>query len=77
MTTITNLIDAHIKLAEEQKVTIEYIAMSEDHMKNLTSTILSSAGMDGGDVEFSRDKNYRDIQIRIHSVSQLKVVYSL
>lgn len=72
---VIKLIDAHINLAATMNLSIDYIAMSQATSDKLTQEIISFAGIDTSNVKISGIKQYKDVDIKIHDVSAIKVVY--
>jgi len=76
MSNIIKVLDAHIKLAEDQGLIIAYISMPRITAKNLTSEIESMIPSSIS-IELSTIKTYRNIPIRVVENSSIKVCYAI
>lgn len=76
MSDVIKVIDAHIELAENLGMIIEYISMPFVVAENLTREIESMIPTNN-DVSLSTIKTYRDIPIRVVENSTVKVCYAI
>jgi hypothetical protein len=76
MSDVIKVLDAHIKLAEDLGMIIEYISMPFSIAEKLTREIESMIPTNN-DVSLSTIKTYRDIPIRVVENSTVKVCYAI
>lgn len=73
--TVIDVIDAHIKLAEELLLKIEYISMPQKVADRLADEVFGFMSKEDS-VATSTIKTYRNIPIRIVDNTNLKVCYA-
>lgn len=76
MSDVINVLDAHIKLAEDLGMVIEYISMPAKVAENLTNEIEAMIPTNE-DIALSTIKTYRNIPIRVVENSTVKICYAI
>jgi len=76
MSDVIKVLDAHIQLAEDLGLVIEYVSMPNSVAENLTYEIESMIPATDN-IALSTIKTYRDIPIRVVENSTVKICYAI